>query len=238
MLSKNQPKDYLPASYTPSQHDVLCQKGKAAFSHPGNRVFRITVDLNLQRYRDARNKTEKTMIVSEIVDILGSKNAQFVRYDNKAKLYYSIDEEATREKVGQTLREAMIQNDPEKKARKKQQREITKAKRKERQNKAKSEFVANNMVVPTNNMVVPNDVASSVMAPPLSDGRRRSVRIHRQSLCATDIALAAMPTTLQLESSHGWFNDNATCVSDSELSGEDLDALLTSAGALPRTIAL
>mmetsp|Transcript_11520 Transcript_11520/g.19166 ORF Transcript_11520/g.19166 Transcript_11520/m.19166 type:complete len:224 (-) Transcript_11520:114-785(-) len=206
MISKT--KAYFTADYTPSAHDVLCAKGKSAFTHPGNRRFRLTVELCLHTYQHARTKTDKSIIVSGIIEKIGT-SSHFIRYDRESDLYYDIGEEATREKIGQTLREALIQNDPEKKERKKHQRAITKAKRREKRLGNDVEIISQNLVVP--------------------DRRRRSLRVmKRESFCLLDKALAAMPPTLQFASSNTWFadgSDSEESLTESAISGEDLDAL-------------
>mmetsp|Transcript_28917 Transcript_28917/g.54697 ORF Transcript_28917/g.54697 Transcript_28917/m.54697 type:complete len:1234 (+) Transcript_28917:193-3894(+) len=43
-----------PVSYTvPSNYDVLCGPGQSFFHHVGNRRFRITIEMNVQRYEEA-----------------------------------------------------------------------------------------------------------------------------------------------------------------------------------------
>jgi hypothetical protein len=47
----------------------------------GNRRFRILIDLNMQKYKDAKSKTEKSLIVMTIVDAVreGSVTGGFVK---------------------------------------------------------------------------------------------------------------------------------------------------------------
>jgi hypothetical protein len=47
----------------------------------GNRRFRILIDLNMQKYKDAKSKIEKSLIVMTIVDAVreGSVTGGFVR---------------------------------------------------------------------------------------------------------------------------------------------------------------
>jgi hypothetical protein len=206
MISKS--KTFLSADYTPRPHDVLCAKGKSAFTHPGNRRFRITIELCLHSYEYARSKTEKSIIVSGIIDKLGSA-CRFIRYDRKTGMYYDIGDEAAREKVGQTLREALIQNDPERRERKKNQRAVTKAKKQKTNGAGTTEM-------PT-------------IKQPDIPRKRRSLRVlKRESLCGVDKALAAMPPTLEFASSNTWFeneSDSEESAAGAILYGEDLDAL-------------
>lgn len=209
MISKT--KAYLSKDYIPRPHDIICAKGKSAFTHPGNRRFRITIELCLQSYEHARSKTEKSIIVSGIIDKLGSA-CRFIRSDRKTGACYDIGEEATREKVGQTLREALIQNDPERKERKKNQRAVTKATKAKKQKTNEKDTTE----------------VSTIHQPEVPQ-KRRSLRVmKRESLCSVDKALAAMPPTLQFASSNTWFendSDSGESADSTILRGEDLDAL-------------
>lgn len=145
--SSTRNKTFLPQDFEPSDMDVLCGRGKEYFNHTGNRRFRVMIDLSLPQYLQAETKTEKTSIVSAIVDkVRWSRSscattaattsvmptpidendtdrcALFVRFDRKKELWYDIGDEAAREKVGQTVREMLIQRDPAKRERKRRQR--------------------------------------------------------------------------------------------------------------------
>ena len=142
--SSTRNKTYLPADYTPSPVDILCGRGRECFNHEGNRRFRRMIDLSLPRYLQAETKTEKTSIVSSIVDNVrwsrsnnavatmptvldqndNERCALFIRFDRKAAQWFEIGDEAAREKVGQTIREMLIQRDPEKRAKKRRNRAL------------------------------------------------------------------------------------------------------------------
>ena len=211
-MCSTQVKNYLSAGYTPSSFDVLCAKGKTAFSHRGNERFRqAIVDLNyLKQYVSAMTKTHKSAIVSNIIDnVVSAKDGRFVRFDAKAGLYYNISEESAREKVGQMLRGALIQSDPEKKARKHIRRSISLAKRKAGKVSVETDMIRKYFV-----------------AVPPEEKRRCSSR--RGSLCVVDKALVAMPTSLQCQSSKAWFEDGPSRSEgsiDTEFSKDALDVI-------------
>jgi len=49
---------------------VICARGKIAVDHKGNKRFKEIVMASLPKYRDAATKLGKSVIVSEIVDII------------------------------------------------------------------------------------------------------------------------------------------------------------------------
>lgn len=98
--------------------------------HPGNRRYRDIIDQNLDRYKAAENKNEKSNIVIEIVEeVRTDAAAGFIRFCDDEQLWFEIGDDASREKVGQTLRETLTQRDPDKRAKKRIKRAINKAKR-------------------------------------------------------------------------------------------------------------
>lgn len=121
----------LPLGFVPSAFDVICGKGKTAYEHVGNRRFRVTIEINLPAYREATSKLEKSMIVMSVVDMVRSisPNGGFIKQDHKTGRWYQITDHMCREKVGQTLREALIQQDPDKRAKKRVKRAIRRKKR-------------------------------------------------------------------------------------------------------------
>ena len=52
---------------SPSIQQVICGRGKAARDHEGNISFRSYIETEIDRYKEATTKLEKTIIVSHIV---------------------------------------------------------------------------------------------------------------------------------------------------------------------------
>ena len=99
-----------PEDFEPSDKDVICARGKAAFSHVGNRRFRLVILMNLEKYHNAKNKVEKSIIVTSIVDLIreGSPvNGGFVKKSAVTGRWMSINDKLAREKVGHALRDAL-----------------------------------------------------------------------------------------------------------------------------------
>ena len=58
----------------------------------GNRRFRILVDLHVPRYRQAKNRMEKSIVVMEVVDTIrdSSKEGGFVRHDSNRNRWFEV----------------------------------------------------------------------------------------------------------------------------------------------------
>lgn len=137
-------KTVLPIDFRPSAYDVICARGKTAWNHVGNRRFRTTVDINLDRYKAATTKVQKSLIVMEIVDLYreNSPRGGFVRQDSDTKRWHEVGDAVAREKVGQSLRELLLQQDPEKHTAKKTRKASLKKARRESKKRAMSPAVS------------------------------------------------------------------------------------------------
>lgn len=111
----------LNEDYAPSQFDIICGRGDRCFQHPGNQAFRQLIQDNVQEYCRAPSKVAKSYILADIMDTLkseiegaGKVTRKFVRLNKPEGLWYDIGEHATKQKVGQTIREMATLRDPEK----------------------------------------------------------------------------------------------------------------------------
>jgi hypothetical protein len=103
----------------PTQHDVLCGRGDSYFQHPANVHLRKLLEAGLERYSAASSKVEKSCVIADIVATVKSRNggnAKFLRFDKSTKAWYDIGDEATRQKIGQTVRDMISKRNPEKRA--------------------------------------------------------------------------------------------------------------------------
>ena len=115
-------KIFLPERYQPSASDVICGRGTASFYHPGNQAFRQAIAESLKMYGATSDKRDKSMIVSAIVNKFCFNEdtpSRFIRFCDSEKLWYEISYDQVRQKVGQTLRETLVQQDPQILSRKK-----------------------------------------------------------------------------------------------------------------------
>jgi hypothetical protein len=99
-----------PKDFEPSDKDVIFGRGKSAFSHAGNRRFRMVILMNLEKYHNAKNRVDKSTIVTSIVDLIreGSPvNGGFVGKSVVTGQWMRINNKLAREKVGHALRDAL-----------------------------------------------------------------------------------------------------------------------------------
>eukprot|EP00546_Thalassionema_frauenfeldii_P004574 CAMPEP_0178919418 /NCGR_PEP_ID=MMETSP0786-20121207/14423_1 /TAXON_ID=186022 /ORGANISM="Thalassionema frauenfeldii, Strain CCMP 1798" /LENGTH=383 /DNA_ID=CAMNT_0020593341 /DNA_START=49 /DNA_END=1200 /DNA_ORIENTATION=+ len=123
--SKSRSRTELPANYKPGKFDVICGKGKGCFNHEGNKHFREIVAKQLDPYSEANTKLAKSAIVSSIITMVRdlSPNGGFIKRDTSTGLWHEVGDHLAREKVGQTMRDALHH----------QYRSSTKSKKKRRQ---------------------------------------------------------------------------------------------------------
>lgn len=131
-------KTLLSDIYEPSDYDVICGKGKTCFEHVGNHRFRVTVNMQLDKYSAAATKLAKSSIVTEIIDTV-RRHGQFVKYDTKSGRWFEVGNHLAREKVGQTIRDALHL----------QYKSSTKAKKKRREAEQAHSFSRSGMIEST-----------------------------------------------------------------------------------------
>lgn len=105
---KNRP---LNNRFEPGPYDVICGRGKTVFWHPGNQELREMIDNNADRYKRAKSKLDKSLIVIEIVDLVRSKSPSggFVKKQKTAQgrtHWVEVGDAHAREKVGSAFRTA------------------------------------------------------------------------------------------------------------------------------------
>jgi hypothetical protein len=106
---------YLEENYEPLTKDVACGRGADFYFHPGNIAFRNVLYHNLDRYCVSSTKLEKSQIVAEILHALHATDhepVKFIRFDNRKQRWYILDEEAAKQKIGQSIREIIYRRHP------------------------------------------------------------------------------------------------------------------------------
>ena len=106
---------------TPGQYDIVCGRNSGAYNYIGNRRFRVTIDMNLQRYIAAPTREAKTNVIQAIVRMLHDNiGARFLKKSlvnvadpinggtKKIARYTVMTEKQAREKVGHALRDLVI----------------------------------------------------------------------------------------------------------------------------------
>jgi hypothetical protein len=96
----------LGSIFTPGPFDVICARGKAAWNHSGNKRFRALVTDSTQAYAEAKSKAERSVVVSDILVSVRSKDAGFVKMEKDGQ-WIEVGNLLAREKAGQILRNAL-----------------------------------------------------------------------------------------------------------------------------------
>ena len=128
----------LGPDYVPGAWDVICARGSGAANHQGNLRFREIIAEFVPKYAKATTKIEKSIIVTEIVEMVRDKTPDggFVKKMADGN-WYEVGDAACREKIGQTLRDHLHHlyksSTRAKRPRRKQLKEIRDRKEKARQ---------------------------------------------------------------------------------------------------------
>ena len=95
----------LPQGFLPAASDVICGRGRLARDHPGNVAFRKLVEQEVEKYVRADCKTEKSIVVLDIVKKIYSQSSDggggFVKKSEDGSRWCRVSIKEAREKVGQ-----------------------------------------------------------------------------------------------------------------------------------------
>ena len=84
--------------------DIICGRQSESLNHVGNRRFRVTINLYLQRYRETANARRKRVeLITEIIETLQAAGAKFLK--QKRDTYVELSEREVRQKVAHALRD-------------------------------------------------------------------------------------------------------------------------------------
>jgi len=120
----------------PGPYDIVCGRNSGAYNYIGNRRFRVTIEMNLQRYIDSPTREDKTNVIKSIVWMLHEQvGARFLKKETSKKSsgggsrrrgtprYTIMTDKQAREKVGHALRDLVITARKEQQQGNKQQQE-------------------------------------------------------------------------------------------------------------------
>jgi hypothetical protein len=93
----------LPANFVPTESTVICGRGNAGTTSIGNRRLKSIVNSFLKPYSEAKNKLEKSAIVSRIVGAIKRGGGNFVKCEDG--IWWEVYDAYAREKVGCLLRD-------------------------------------------------------------------------------------------------------------------------------------
>jgi hypothetical protein len=88
-------------------YDIICGRDSAAYNNIGNRRFRVTISLHVQRYLDAPSRREKKKVIQTVFDILTKEaRAQFLKRSAKnSRSFVVLSEREVRNKIQHALRD-------------------------------------------------------------------------------------------------------------------------------------
>ena len=97
----------LASNFQPGPFDVICARGKYALNHAGNQRYRALIASHLDQYAQTKTKLEKSILVSQIMAAVreASPLGGFVK--QKSGVWYEVGDHLAREKIGQSLRDAL-----------------------------------------------------------------------------------------------------------------------------------
>jgi hypothetical protein len=96
----------LPATFRPTEFDVVLGRGKGSYNTPGSRKLRAIIRQFVPEYSAARSKFDKSTVLARILDaVKDENNARFVRCNQGT--WYEISDDQAREKIGHTMRETI-----------------------------------------------------------------------------------------------------------------------------------
>ncbi|CAB9500502.1 Nitrilase family, member 2 [Seminavis robusta] len=97
----------LSPSFQPGPYDVICARGKEAFTHEGNVRFRSLVRRHQDAYAAASTKYKKSQIVTHVGNIVrnASPEGGFVKLIKG--VWYEVGDRTCKEKIGQTFRDGL-----------------------------------------------------------------------------------------------------------------------------------
>lgn len=105
-LKKNEKRVLLGSNYMPGHNAVICGRGKACTSSPGNKKLRAYVDSFANSYGAASNKEQKSKIVSTIISLIEEpEGGAFVKFEEAT--WWKVDEAYAREKIGNLFRDVL-----------------------------------------------------------------------------------------------------------------------------------
>merc|ERR1712025_639853 len=121
----------------PGPYDIVCGRNSGAYNYIGNRRFRVTIEMTLQRYIDSPTREDKTNVIKSIVWMLHEQvGARFLKKETSKKSsgsrrrgtprYTIMTDKQAREKVGHALRDLVITARKEQQGKKQAQEQVSK----------------------------------------------------------------------------------------------------------------
>ena len=88
-----------------TEKDVLCGKGGASNSHPGNEAYRRKLIKYQPKYKRCDARGKRKMIDDALLWVKNVQKGRFIAFEKTTSSYYIVLDAQARAKVGQYLRE-------------------------------------------------------------------------------------------------------------------------------------
>jgi hypothetical protein len=95
----------LGVDFQPSNHSVICGRGKDSYNHTGNRYFRILASVFVERYSRVDSKADKSALVFNILTIIREAGGQFCKYEKGE--WFEVGDRCASGKVSSLLRDML-----------------------------------------------------------------------------------------------------------------------------------
>lgn len=101
----NDVKGLMPLSFEPAPMDIVCGRGCANATRAGNRFFGAAVEAHLQEYRNARNRTDKSLVVTAVMKQMQDAGSRFLKMDKTADRWRVMTRQEAHNKTGHAIRD-------------------------------------------------------------------------------------------------------------------------------------
>ena len=87
-------------------YDIICGRDSAAFNNIGNRRFRVTIGLHVQRYVQASSRRGTKVVIQSVYDVLTQQaGARFLKRHKGGDHFVVMGERDIRNKIQHALRD-------------------------------------------------------------------------------------------------------------------------------------
>jgi hypothetical protein len=87
-------------------YDILCGRCKTAFNNVGNRRYRVTVSVSLERYMYASTRKDKSIVIESVAAIVSKTGGRF--FQMKRGRLVELTDKQIHEKIGHSLRDLAL----------------------------------------------------------------------------------------------------------------------------------
>ena len=91
--------------YQPTDHDIICGRGRGNFHHEGNKVYLSLLRKTTKSYLVATKRVDKSAIISNVVALLKERGFRFLKQDEKNKRWYELSNTECYERTAHALRD-------------------------------------------------------------------------------------------------------------------------------------